>query len=80
MQYPLSGDEHTAIARCLSNIRKQVQDVSELLANRYGRTSGIAESSARTLVLATLLEHEFSLLQDRATEDRDAREASSLTR
>ena len=62
MQYPLSPDEHAAIARFLSDIRKQLQDVSDLFSSRYGKHSSIAEFAVKTLVSATLLEHELHLL------------------
>lgn len=64
MQYPLSQDEHAAMARYLSGIRKQLQDVSDLFAARYGRDSGIAEIAVKTLVSSTLLEHELMLLEN----------------
>ena len=63
MQYPLSRDEHAAMARYLSGIRKQLQDVSDLFTTRYGKNSSIAESAVKTLVSATLLEHELLLLE-----------------
>ena len=63
MQYPLSRDEHAAMARYLSGIRKQLQDVSDLFTARYGRDSSIAEIAVKTLVSATLLEHELMLLE-----------------
>lgn len=62
MQYPLSRDEHAAMARYLSGIRKQLQDVSDLFSTRYGKSSNIAEVAVKTLVSTTLLEHEFLLL------------------
>jgi hypothetical protein len=64
MQYPLSRDEHAAMARYLSGIRKQLQDVSDLFATRYGRDSGLAEIAVKTLVSSTLLEHELMLLEN----------------
>ena len=64
MQYPLSRDEHSAMARYLSGIRKQLQDVSDLFASRYGRDSSIAEIAVKTLVSSTLLEHELMLLEN----------------
>lgn len=66
MQYPLSRDEHAAIARYLSGIRKQLQDVSDLFATRYGKDSSIAEIAVKTLVSSTLLEHELMLLESEA--------------
>ena len=63
MEYPLSRDEHTAMTRYLSGIRKQLQDVSDLFTSRYGKNSSIAEVAVKSLVSATLLEHEFMLLE-----------------
>jgi len=63
VQYPLSRDEHAAMARYLSGIRKQLQDVSDLFTARYGRDSSIAEIAVKTLVSSTLLEHELMLLE-----------------
>ena len=63
MEYPLSRDEHAAMTRYLSGIRKQLQDVSDLFTSRYGKGSSIAEVAVKTLVSATLLEHEFMLLE-----------------
>jgi hypothetical protein len=63
VQYPLSQDEHAAMARYLSGIRKQLQDVSDLFAARYGKNSSIAEIAVKTLVSTTLLEHELLLLE-----------------
>ena len=62
MQYPLSRDEHAAIARYLSGIVKQLQDVSDLFNARYGKGSSIAEISVKALISATLLEHELTLI------------------
>lgn len=67
MQYPLSRDEHGAMARYLAGIRKQLQDVSDLFMARYGKDSSIAEIAVKTLVSATLLEHELVLLEDTET-------------
>ena len=66
MQYPLSRDEHAAMARYLSGIRKQLQDVSDLFSTRYGKNSSIAEIAVKTLVSATLLEHELLLQENEA--------------
>lgn len=73
VQYPLSQDEHSAMARYVSSIRKQLQDVADLFAKRYGRDSSIAEIAVKTLVSSTLLEHELMLLEgevDSAVESR----------
>ena len=66
MQYPLSRDEHAAVVRYVSGIRKQLQDVSDLFTARYGRDSGIAEIAVKTLVSSTLLEHELMLMSSEA--------------
>ena len=63
MQFPLSPNEHAAMTRYLSAMRKQLQDVSDLFTSRYGKHSNIAELAVKTLVSATLLEHELSLLE-----------------
>jgi hypothetical protein len=69
VEYPLSRDEHAAMTRYLSGIRKQLQDVSDLFTSRYGKSSNIAEVAVKTLVSATLLEHEFMLLDTDADPD-----------
>ena len=74
MQYPLSRDEHAAVARYVSGIRKQLQDVSDLFTARYGRDSSIAEIAVKTLVSSTLLEHELMLI----TNDAQALDESAL--
>jgi hypothetical protein len=63
VQYPLSRDEHAAMTRCLSSIRRQLQDISDLFTARYGKNSSIAEIAVKTLVSSTLLEHELTLLE-----------------
>lgn len=63
MQYPLSPDEHAAMARYVAGIRKQLQDVSDLFTARYGKDSSIAELAVKTLVSSTLLEQEVMLLE-----------------
>lgn len=83
MQFPLSRDEHAAMTRYLSGIRKQLQDVSDLFAARYGTTSNVADLAVKTLVSATLLEHELLLLEMNAEsvdalESTDMREAVSF--
>ena len=62
MHYPLSRDEHAAMSRYLSSIQKQLQDVSDLFAARYGENSSIAAHATRSLVSAALLRHEFCLI------------------
>lgn len=63
MQYPLSLDEHAAITRYVSTIRKQLQDVADLFTSRYGKNSSIAETAVKTLVSSAMLEHELTLLE-----------------
>lgn len=59
VQYPLSPDEHAAMTRYVSGLRSQLRDVSDLFATRYGTTSCIAELALKTLISATMLEHEL---------------------
>jgi hypothetical protein len=61
VRYPLSRDEHAAMARCLAGIRKQLQDASDLFVARYGRDSRIAEKALKAATSATLLEDELLL-------------------
>jgi hypothetical protein len=61
VQYPLSRDEHAAIGRYLGDIRKQLQEVSDLLTKRYGKGSRIAERAVEAVISATLLEQEVLL-------------------
>jgi hypothetical protein len=63
VQYPLSRDEHAAMARCVSAIRRQLQDVSDLFLARYGRNSSIADIAVKSLISSTLLEHELLVLE-----------------
>ncbi len=63
LQFPLSRDEHAAMARYVSGIRKQLQDISDLFTTRYGKDSSIAETAVKTLVSSTLLEHELLMLE-----------------
>jgi hypothetical protein len=58
----LSRDEHAAMVRCVSAIRKQLQDVSDLFVARYGRNSSVADIAVRSLISSTLLEHELLVL------------------
>lgn len=64
MEYPFSPDEHAAVSRYISGIRKQLQEASDLFAARYGKDSNVAEIAVKTLVCATLLEHELQLLDE----------------
>jgi hypothetical protein len=63
IQYPLSRDEHAAMARCVAAIRRQLQDVSDLFVARYGRDSSIADTAVKSLISSTLLEHELLALE-----------------
>jgi hypothetical protein len=69
VRYPLSRDEHAAMARCLAGIRRQLQDVSDLFIARYGRDSRIAEKALEAFASATLLEEELLLDSDRGSID-----------
>ncbi len=75
MQYPLSRDEQAAMSRHLTGIRRQMQDVSELFATRYGKDSNIGEIAVKTLVSLTLLEHELMILDS----DSDSSTVSSTS-
>lgn len=76
MQYPLSPDEHAAMARYVCGIRKQLQDVSDLFTTRYGKTSSIAETAVKALVSAALLEHELvSLTNQQEPSESDIEES-----
>lgn len=61
-QHPLSPDEHAAMVRYVSDIRRQLQEASDLFTNRYGKNSSIAEIALKALVSTTLLEHELTLI------------------
>jgi hypothetical protein len=75
VQFPLSTDEHAAIARYLSGIKRQLQEVSDLFTSRYGKGNEISEDAVKTLVAVTLLEHDFLMLEEpqakAAPRDRD---------
>jgi hypothetical protein len=75
VQYPLSRDEHAAMARYISSLRRQLQDVSDLFTTRYGKNSSIAEIAVKTLVSSTLLEHELLLLENSASAEETAPES-----
>jgi len=62
VQYPLSRDEHAAMARYLSSITKHLRDVSDLFTARYGKNSSLAETAVKAVGSSTMLEHEFMLL------------------
>ena len=64
MQFPLSNDEHAAIARYLSGIKKQLQDVSDLFTTRYGKGSEISEESVKTLASIARLERKLVRLNE----------------
>jgi hypothetical protein len=57
------------MARYLSGIRKQLQEVSDLFGARYGTNSSIAEIAVKALVSSTLLEHELMLLEPELQEE-----------
>jgi cob(I)alamin adenosyltransferase len=64
VQFPLSNDEHAAIARYLSGIKKQLQDVSDLFTTRYGKGSEISEESVKTLASIARLERKLVRLNE----------------
>jgi hypothetical protein len=64
VQFPLSQDEHAAMARYLSGIKKQLQEVSDLFKSRYGKGSEISQSAVNTLASVALLERNFSQLDE----------------
>ena len=75
MQYPLSREEQAAMFRCLSAIRQQLQDVSDLFSSRYGKNSNLAGIAANSVVCTTLLERELLLSEgDDATMARRSEE------
>jgi hypothetical protein len=69
MPYPLSRDEHAAMLRYISGIRRQLQDASDLLSSRYGKSSNLAEISVKALVCTTLLEHELLLIESQSNSE-----------
>jgi hypothetical protein len=64
VEYPLSREEHAAVARCLAGIRKQLNDISDLFTARYGKDSRIGERAVQAVMSATLLEHELLFEHD----------------
>lgn len=68
MQFPLSHDEHAAIARYLSGIKKQLQDVADLFGARYGKRSEITIEAEHTLSAVARLERDFVNLDETTTE------------
>jgi len=69
VQHPLSRDEHAAMVRYVSDIRKQLQEASDLFSARYGKDSDLADIALKTLVSAALLEHELALVEPGAETD-----------
>ena len=80
MQFPLSPDEHAAMARYLSGIKRQLQEVSDLFTSRYGKGSDIAAAAVRTLASAALLEHDFSQTEEPESRSAPTRAEFSVTR
>ena len=52
------------MARYLSGIRKQLQDVSDLFRTRYGKGSQMAEESGNALAAVARLERRFLQVMD----------------
>jgi hypothetical protein len=71
VQFPLSNDEHAAMARYLSGIRKQLQDVSDLFKARYGRGSQMSEESGKALAAVARLERRFLLVAEEKPQERE---------
>ncbi len=71
MQFPLSNDEHAAIARYLLGIKKQLQDVSDLFMTRYGKGSEISEESVKTLASIARLERKLARLNEEQQQQRE---------
>jgi predicted component of type VI protein secretion system len=57
--HPLSEDERAAMLRYVASIKKQLQEVNELFGSRHGKTSSLADLSAKALVCTALLEDEL---------------------
>jgi hypothetical protein len=74
VQFPLSNDEHAAIARYLSGIKKQLQEVSDLFNTRYGKGSEISEESVKTLASVARLERKLV----RMNEEQQQREELAI--
>jgi hypothetical protein len=52
------------MARYLSGIKRQLQEVSDLFKSRYGKASEISQSAAGTLSSVALLERDFLRLDE----------------
>lgn len=52
------------MARYLSGIKKQLQEVSDLFRDRYGIGSEISEEAVKTLAWVARLERDFLRLND----------------
>lgn len=71
VQFPLSNDEHAAIARYLSGIKKQLQDVSDLFRTRYGNASEIGTESLETLAAVARLECKFLNMEETGQQEEE---------
>ena len=71
MRYPLSREEHAAMVRYLSSLRRQVQETSDLFSSRYGKSSNLAEIAVKSLVCVTLLEQELLITEPGDNIDQD---------
>jgi hypothetical protein len=78
--HPLSEDERTAVTRCVANLKKQLQDMSDLFGSRYGRTSSLADLSAKALVCTALLEDELMHLEESGKTDDLTNEESAIVK
>lgn len=78
--HPLSEDERAAMTRYVASIKKQLQEVSELFGSRYGRTSSLADLSAKALVCTTLLEDELLHSEEQEKTEDFTNEESAIVR
>jgi hypothetical protein len=78
--HPLSEDERMAMTRCVANLKKQLQDMSDLFGARYGETSSLANLSAKALVCAALLEDALVHLEDSEKTDDFTHEESAIVK
>jgi len=78
--HPLSEDERTAMTRCVANIKKQLQDMSDLFGSRYGETNSLTNLSSKALVCAALLEDELVHLEESEKTDDFTSEESAIVK
>jgi len=76
VHFPLSSDEHAAMARYLAGIKKQLQDVSDLFRTRYGKRSDVTDESIRALAAICRLEYKFLAMNEAMPEPLTAESSS----